>query len=207
MECLLYSAEGAGFSGYNPTLGAWGDHYAGVVFLEGQIQARLRVYGDLGEIDQLWVPLVPYLSNTWYRIRSVVDLASRSFDVYVDGQLIGQGLPIMAPGLPLGVEVSSGDSFWVDDVKVVSAVPQTPISLQLKSTWRPPTNSVHVVQAAGTSALVGTDNGITHLPRHNRPGQASALRDLGIPGHPVRPLPPQQSRLHRRLGAGFPQHG
>ncbi len=163
MECLLYSAEGAGFSGYNPTLGAWGDHYAGVVLWGGQIQARLRVYGDLGEINELWVPLMPYRTNTWYRVRSVVDLASRSFDIYVDGQLVGQGLPILAPGLPLGVEVSSGASFWVDEVKVVSTVPQSPLSLQLKSTWRlTTTNSVHVVEAVGTSALVGTDNGITH---------------------------------------------
>lgn len=133
MECLLYSSEGSGFGGYNPTLGPWGDHYAGVALIGDQIQAVLRVYQNLSGIDLLYMPLVPYVTDTWYRIRSVVDLASQSFDVYVDGQLVGQGLPIMEPGLPLGVEVSTGESFWVDEVKVVSAVPQPPLSLQLDS--------------------------------------------------------------------------
>ncbi len=163
MECLLYSGEGAGFGAYNPALGPWGDHYATVVFLGGQIQALLRAYQNLGQIDILYSPLIPYQPNTWYRIRSVVDLASRSFDVYVDDQRVGQGLPILEPGLPSGLEASSSGSFWLDEVKVVTAMPQAPLSLQPMGIWRSTsTNAVNLVQAFGKTVFVGTDNGTTH---------------------------------------------
>jgi len=64
-----------------------------------------------------------YAQDAWYDLLVLYDLSTNTFDVYVDGELLGSGLPVVFSGLVRGVsfEHGGGDpySFFVDDILVV----------------------------------------------------------------------------------------
>ncbi len=106
----------------NPGLDEWGTYY-GLVYFDsnGEIDACTRTY------PLQLVPLMSYAPRQWYRVRVVADLASRSFEVYINGQLKGTGLPIQDEGSPTAFEATTGhgDSpvAWFDEITVDIGAP------------------------------------------------------------------------------------
>lgn len=103
----------------NPTLGPWGEVFAGVYFYSDGV-----IYAAQDSDQSANVALMPYVAGRWYHVRVNADLTARVFDVFIDGSLIVSGLQVRDAGNPIGVEVSAGHGadpvVWFDDVKVNS---------------------------------------------------------------------------------------
>ena len=108
----------ASFSVKNPNQGTWGTGY-GEVYLgaDGNLYAIQSAYNRNYDVK-----IMPYKAKTWYTIRSDVDFAHSSFDVYVNGTPIVTGLKIMDTGFPTGITVEAdhgnNPTVWFDDVVV-----------------------------------------------------------------------------------------
>lgn len=64
-----------------------------------------------------------YSQNVWYDLLIVYDISINAFDVYINGELLGRGLPVVFSGLIRGISVEHGGgnpySFYVDDILLV----------------------------------------------------------------------------------------
>jgi hypothetical protein len=102
----------------DPAVATWGVHYAAVTF-----NGDGFVYAIQKEADRTRdVKLMAYQARVWYLVETNIDLAARTFDVYIDGILKAQGLQILDPGLPTGVEMCAGHgnnpTVWFDDISL-----------------------------------------------------------------------------------------
>ena len=101
----------------NPSIGTWGTAYGAISFAGDGF-----IYASQKEVDKPDVKLIAYNAQTWYIVKTQVDLVAKTFDVYINGTLQAQGLKILVAGLPTGVEVSAGHgnspTAWFDDISV-----------------------------------------------------------------------------------------
>ncbi|MHC1743982.1 MAG: hypothetical protein AB9873_13250 [Syntrophobacteraceae bacterium] len=147
----------AGTGLYNPDLGAWGTRFGGVVFAcDGMIYASPKQYDQSADI-----PLLAYSPGTWYQVATEVDLVSRSFDVYIDGNLLRTGLSIPDSGLPTGIELVSGHGgnpvAWFDDVNLIE-IREAP-AYALTITLDPPEGGTITSDPAGMTCSGNTCQG------------------------------------------------
>lgn len=142
---------------YNPDLGAWGIRFGGVVFAcDGVIYASPNQYEQTTDL-----PLLSYSPGTWYHVTVEVDLISRSFDVHINGNLLGTGLPILNSGMPTGIELVSGHGgspvVWFDDVNLAERS-ETPTHI-LTITLDPQTGGTVTSEPPGVNCSGNTCQG------------------------------------------------
>ncbi len=129
-----------------------GDEDAGSLSLmeaSGKWQARVVFryeqifYSSIGHDDQQLHPLATYTSNAWYHVKIVHDHTNKTFDVYLDGSLIGDDIPMYTSGdpTPTKLQLSSGNDagsrlIYFDNVRLYSAADTTAPELTGSSVWR-----------------------------------------------------------------------
>jgi len=104
----------------------WGTYYAAVIFdhQDGKIKAEDgTILGD-------WTP------KTWYKVRVVLDRASKTYSVWINGELRGQNLKIKMehPELIDAIALTSawpGAEVYYDDVKVFEVLATTSYYLKV----------------------------------------------------------------------------
>lgn len=101
-------------------LGTLGTHLGAVYFnCDGYMYA-----GRLNSDRSKDVRLMTYAASTWYKVKLIVDLNARTYDVYIDGVLRGSDIQIFDTETPTGVIVSAAHGTnpvaWFDDVSVSS---------------------------------------------------------------------------------------
>ena len=105
---------------FNPSIGSWGTGFGGVSFNnDGNIYA-VQSYSDVSKN----ILLMPYSAQTWYLVKTVVDLTARTFTVYINGVLRGSSNQIMDSGMPTGISINAGHgnnpTVWYDNVTLYS---------------------------------------------------------------------------------------
>jgi PKD repeat protein len=107
IDALIKPVSGAWpgrFGLRNPT-GTWGTRVSAVLFDgSGKITA-LRNGSDSDKIT-----LGSYSMNVWYRVTLVHDIGAKTYDVYIDGELLGAGIPMHATLNPTQFHLTSGNS-------------------------------------------------------------------------------------------------
>lgn len=105
----------------NPNVGSWGTAYGSVGFnCDGNMYAAQSAKPTVEPSND--VLLMHYEAGLWYQIKLDVNLISRTFDVYVNGEAKAIGLKILETGTPTGVEIAAGHggnpTVWFDNVVV-----------------------------------------------------------------------------------------
>lgn len=82
----------------------------------------------------------PYLANVWYELRLIAEIATGTYDMYVDGALIAAGVPLCgaATSFDMVRMVSAGSytgEFFVDDLtyREIRTIPITDVSWDLNA--------------------------------------------------------------------------
>ncbi len=107
---------------FNEPIATWGRYYADIGFWNGYIWGGISPSGWIHQLQ-------PFTPMTWYKIRVVLDKASRVYNVWVNDVLVGQNLvELNDPNEILSLQLGEGwDSTYCyfDDVKVfeVSGTP------------------------------------------------------------------------------------
>lgn len=102
---------------YNESVGSWGTRISGVLF-EGN-----KIY-TLINSDDTKEQIGTYELDTWYKIKIVNNMLTRSFDVYLDGELKSTNKPMNASTTPTSINLTAGNTgsinneIYFDDVKV-----------------------------------------------------------------------------------------
>ena len=114
------TGESGSISLFNKEGGTWGEYLARVVFGSEQIS-----YSKTGHDENDLVNLQSYTVDTWYHIKIVHDLNTRTYDVYIDGVNKASGVAMKSGNDPDSLVVSSGNGsgsniIYYDDVKVYS---------------------------------------------------------------------------------------
>jgi hypothetical protein len=113
--------------------------YAGAIIFgcDGKIYAMKQ--SATGPPD--WVLLTTYSAGSWYALKVDYDYTSKTFDVFIDGVLRGQAIPIlddltdkMPNAVRVGAAHGSSPIAWFDDVKVSELTCVSPPS-DLVSWW------------------------------------------------------------------------
>jgi titin len=143
---------------HNPSGATWGRTYGGVLFGgDGYIYAFRDSYDDSRNVR-----LMPYTIGSWLNVKSIVDLQSKTFSVWVDGVLMVQNARSydLDYNFPTGVYLYAGhgsspnSTVWFDNVIVSEdgaavAKPSAPTNLdaraasrtQINLTWRDNANN------------------------------------------------------------------
>lgn len=136
LEADVYPGEGdAGSLSLIEASGKW---QARVLFKDGFIS-----YSDIGHDDQQLHSMTTYTPNSWYHVKILHDHAAKTFDVYVDGTLVGDNLPMYTSGdqTPVKLLISSGNDagsrlIYFDNIRLYSAADETAPALLGSSVWR-----------------------------------------------------------------------
>lgn len=144
--CLMVADYGhnpqsntASISFFNQPIAPWGRYYADIGFLNGYIWAGISPTGWLHQLQ-------PFTPMTWYKIRVIIDKASRVYNVWVDDVLVGLNLvELNDPNEILSLQIGEGwdnTNCYFDDIKafevvrVRAVVDVRPDKLNLKSRGR-----------------------------------------------------------------------
>lgn len=81
-----------------------------------------KIYAEQKTAQTSNIYLMQYSAHTWYHVKLVINSSSRTFDVYIDGNLLVSGAQILDSGTPTRVGLSAGHGgspiAWFDDIKV-----------------------------------------------------------------------------------------
>ncbi len=113
-EAKVLARETAGFKAIPYIYDASGTAIASVSFQDGNVQAH---------VGATTMTLQPFVANTWYRVRVVVDTGAGAFDLYIDGVRLLQAQTLRAPAsavekLAYYVDGAGPGTLVVDNIKV-----------------------------------------------------------------------------------------
>lgn len=105
----------------NPTVGTWGSFLARVEFYNG----NLITYYYSGGYGTQYI-LQPATANSWYHIKIDLDFSTRTYKVYVNGQLRSgtaneetyTEFPVLPTVNPTSVELYGNSMIYFDDIKL-----------------------------------------------------------------------------------------
>ncbi len=120
------AGESGSISLFNENEEKWGAYLARVVFRDEEIS-----YSTTGHDDKNLVYLQSYTVDTWYHIKIINYIDTRTYDIYIDGVKKASGVAMYTDHDPKSLVLSSGNGLgsnimYYDDVKVYSS-DETPV--------------------------------------------------------------------------------
>ncbi len=163
VEADVYPGEGD--AGSLSLIEASGKYQARVLFKNEQIY-----YSSTGHDDQHLYSLTTYTASTWYHVKIIHDHTNKTFDVYLDGTLIGENISMYTSGDPTPKKLLLGSGnddgsrlIYFDNVRMYSAADTTDPELIGSSVWRSGSETATIrfmSNESGTCYYKITDNEI-----------------------------------------------
>jgi Glycosyl hydrolases family 28 len=113
-EAKVLARETAGFKAIPYIYDSAGEAVASVSFQDGNVQAH---------VGATTTTVMPFVANTWYRVRVVVDTGRGTFDLFVDGVRKLTAQPLRTPASAVGklayyLDGAGAGTLVVDNIKV-----------------------------------------------------------------------------------------
>ncbi len=149
-------ADQTGSNSCNFSIKDENDNRAAIVFFRHN--GNIVAYNGGNYSDQ--INLMPYNSGTWYKIKIVLDMQSKHYNVYIDGELKADNFSFYSSGhtLPSTFTWASGETWgvgWLDDVdiyqsttSIYDSIDELPVTFSLNQNYPNPFNPSTIISYA-----------------------------------------------------------